>query len=149
MRYSRQNKILELITENEIQTQEKLAALLKDAGYDVTQATVSRDIKELQLIKVQTPNGTYKYSQSVPGSGKPTDRYVKILQSSVTSYNLSENLILISTISGCGGAVGEAIDVLSLPHVIGTVSGTSSILIVLDDKANGQSVCQNLHEFLQ
>ncbi|MCQ2551055.1 MAG: arginine repressor [Clostridia bacterium] len=142
MRYSRQNKILELIANNEIETQEKLATLLREAGYDVTQATVSRDIKNLQLIKVQTPSGRYKYAQVQDDDSSFTDRFYRILRETVTSYTPSENIVVINTLSGCASATGKAIDKLNLPHVIGTVSGGNTILLVVDKASNTQSVCE-------
>ena len=149
MRYSRQNKILEIIAQNEIETQEKLATLLKDAGFDVTQATVSRDIKELQLIKVPTPEGNYKYSQPFNDEGQFSNRYQDILKKTVATYAVSQNLILLNTMMGCAGAASEAIDRLSLPHVIGTVAGSNTVLVVLDHEDNSPSVVKDLEELLK
>ena len=148
MRYSRQNKILELIAENEIETQEKLAAMLKDAGFDVTQATVSRDIKELQLIKVPTPEGNYKYSQPFNDEGQFSNRYTDILQKTVSSLTVSQNLIVLNTIMGCAGASAQAIDKLTIPHVLGTIAGTNTVLIILDNESNADVVVEKLEEFI-
>lgn len=131
MRYSRQNKMLELIDEHEIETQEKLCQLLKDAGYDVTQATVSRDIKELQLIKTLSPSGKYKYAQS-SGDGPISDRFVKIFKETIKSVASAGNIIVVKTLSGCGAAAGEAIDSLNFPHVVGSVAGDNTIMIVAE-----------------
>lgn len=131
MRYSRQNKMLELISEHEIETQEKLCQLLKDAGYDVTQATVSRDIKELQLIKTLSPSGKYKYSQN-SGDGPISDRFVKIFKETIKSVAGAGNIVVVKTLSGCGAAAGEAIDSLNFPHVVGSVAGDNTIMIVAD-----------------
>ena len=109
MRYSRQNKILEIISNNEIETQEKLAAMLKSEGFDVTQATISRDIKELQLIKVLSSTGKYKYAVSTQQNAPISDRFVKIFRETITSFASAHNLIIIKTLSGCGAAAGEAI----------------------------------------
>ena len=148
MRYSRQNKILELISNNEIETQEKLAALLKEAGYDVTQATISRDIKNLQLIKVQTRSGNYKYSLPDSNSGSFNERFNRILRETVTSYTASENLVIINTLDGCARATAEAIDKLDLPHVLGSVSGGNTILIVVDAKEYSTGVLDALDELI-
>ena len=115
MRYSRQNKILELIANNEIETQDKLAAMLKAEGFEVTQATISRDIKELQLIKVLSSTGKYKYAVSARQDAPISDRFVKIFRETITSFASAQNLIVIKTLSGCGPAAGEAVDCIGLP----------------------------------
>ena len=99
MRYSRQNKILELIANNEIETQDKLAAMLKAEGFEVTQATISRDIKELQLIKVLSSTGKYKYAVSARQDAPISDRFVKIFRETITSlcirpkFNCNQDII--------------------------------------------------------
>lgn len=137
MRYSRQNKILELITNQEIETQEKLAFLLKEAGYDVTQATVSRDIKDLQLVKVQTASGKYKYSQTLSNEDAFTERYHSILKNTVVSYAAVNNMIVLNTMPNCASAVAGAIDTLRFIHVVGTIAGNNgTVLIIVDDPSN-------------
>ena len=135
MRYSRQNKMLELIEEHEIETQERLCQLLKEAGYDVTQATVSRDIKELQLVKTLAPSGKYKYAPSA-GDGPISDRFVNIFKETIKSVAPAGNIIVVKTLSGCGAAAGEAIDSLNFPHVVGCVAGDNTIMIVADKNEN-------------
>jgi transcriptional regulator of arginine metabolism len=136
MRYSRQNKVLELIRTKEIETQEKLCQLLRESGFDVTQATVSRDIKELQLIKILSPSGRYKYAVSNGEQGPVSDRFVKIFKETIKSVDAAGNLVVIKTLSGCGPAAGEAIDSLGLPHIVGSVAGDNTILVVVDEPAN-------------
>ena len=132
MRYSRQNKILEIIANNEIETQEKLASMLRNEGFDVTQATISRDIKELQLIKVLSNSGRYKYAVSTQQDAPISDRFVKIFRETITSFASAQNLIVIKTLSGCGAAAGEAIDNISLPHVVGSIAGDNTLLLIID-----------------
>ncbi|MBK5246179.1 MAG: arginine repressor [Peptostreptococcaceae bacterium] len=136
MRYSRQNRILGLIKDHEIETQEKLAYLLKEDGFDVTQATVSRDIKELQLIKSLSSSGKYKYALGVTVDAPITDRFVKIFKDTIISVASSGNLIVIKTLTGCANAAAEAIDSLSLPFMLGTIAGDNTILIIVDDEKN-------------
>jgi len=136
MRYSRQNRILGLIKEHEIETQEKLAYLLKEDGFDVTQATVSRDIKELQLIKKLSSSGKYKYTLGMTTDAPITDRFVKIFKDTILSVASSGNLIVIKTLTGCANAAAEAIDSLSLPFMLGTIAGDNTILIVVDEEKN-------------
>ena len=109
MRISRQNKILELIENNEIETQDKLVSMLKEHGYDATQATISRDIKELQLVKALAGNGKYKYTAGKYDEQPISDRFIKIFRETIISTAHAGNLIVIKTLSGCGNAAAEAI----------------------------------------
>lgn len=136
MRYSRQNKIIEIITNNEVDTQEKLASLLKESGFEVTQATISRDIKDLQLIKTLSPSGKYKYSVSNSKDLPVTDRFVKIFRQTVTSVDSSGNLIIVKTLSGCAAAAGEAVDTSNFEHIKGSIAGDNTLLLVADDPEN-------------
>lgn len=140
MRYTRQNKILELINANEIETQDKLASMLREEGFEVTQATISRDIKELQLIKVLSSSGRYKYAVSRRPDAPISDRFVKIFRETVLSYTTCDNLVLVKTLSGCGSAAAEAIDTLGMPHIVGTVGGDNTVLVVVDKKENVDSL---------
>jgi len=148
LRYSRQNMVLELIHENEIETQEKLCQMLRDAGYDVTQATVSRDIKELQLIKTLSPSGKYRYAQS-SGDGPISDRFVKIFRETIKSIDSAGNIIVVKTLSGCAGAAGEAVDSLGLQHIIGSVAGDNTLLMVIDDPRNVPGLTKRFNEILK
>ena len=98
MRYSRQNKIIELITNNEIDTQEKLVTMLRECGYEVTQGTISRDIKELQLVKTLSSSGKYKYSVHKSQDLPVSDRFVKIFRETITSIDSSGNIIVVKTL---------------------------------------------------
>ena len=136
MRYARQNKIAELVSQNEICTQEKLAELLKASGFDVTQATVSRDIRELQLVKTPSSAGQYKYSMPEQPARKAAGRFAKVFKETVQSVDYSGNLIVIKTLTGCANAACEAVDSLEFPNIIGTIAGDNTVLIVCDDKKN-------------
>lgn len=149
MRYSRQNRILGLIKEYEIETQEKLAYLLKEDGFDVTQATVSRDIKELQLIKSLSSSGKYKYALGKIADAPITDRFVKIFKETILNVASAGNLIVIKTLSGCANAAAEAIDSLNLPFMIGTIAGDNTILIIVDNEKNVQFLQGKFNELLR
>ena len=136
MRLSRQNKILEIIKTNEVETQDQLLQLLRDAGYSVTQATVSRDIRELQLIKGQAKDGKYKYITGNYDNRPISERFIKIFRETVLTYEVAQNLIVVKTLSGCSGAAGEAVDCLSLEHVVGSISGDNTLLVVVDNEKN-------------
>ena len=136
MRHSRQSKILEIIRSQNIDTQERLAAKLNAAGYKVTQATVSRDIKELGLIKVPGPGGRNIYAQSPKGKAGDEDRFRKILRETVLDIKAAENIIVIRTLSGCANAAAEAIDNLAPESVVGTLAGDNTIFAAVDSKDN-------------
>lgn len=148
MRYSRQNKILELIEKYEVETQDKLAMLLKEYGYDVTQATISRDIKELHLIKTLSSTGKYKYASATTMEGPVSDRFVSIFRETIKSVDASSNIVVVKTLSGCANAAGEAIDSLGFPHVIGSVAGDNTLLIVIDDPKNTPVFLKEFNEIL-
>lgn len=136
MRLSRQNKILEIIKTNEVETQDQLLSLLKASGYNVTQATVSRDIRELQLVKGQGRDGKYRYITGNYDDRPISERFIKIFRETMLSYACAQNLIVIKTLPGCAGAAGEAIDTLSLEHVVGSVCGDNTMLVVVDNEEN-------------
>ncbi len=147
MRYSRQNMVLELIESNEIETQEQLCQLLRESGYNVTQATVSRDIKELQLVKKLSSSGRYKYVQS-KDEGPISGRFVKIFKETITSVDSAGNIVVIKTLSGCGSAAAEAIDSLGMSHIVGSVAGDNTILVVIDDTKNVSDIVDRFKELL-
>lgn len=148
MRYSRQNKILELISQNEIETQEKLASLLKDSGFEVTQATISRDIKELQLIKTLSSKGKYKYTAGISYDSPVTDRFLKIFKDTIKHITFSGNIIVIKTLTGCAKASGEALDSLNLPHQLGSVAGSNTVIVIVDSEENTKELVDKFNELL-
>ncbi len=149
MRYSRQNKIIEIINNNEVDTQEKLASLLKEQGFEVTQATISRDIKELQLVKTLSSSGKYKYAVNTSSDLPLTDRFVKIFRQTVVSVDSAENLIIIKTLSGCASAAGEAIDTSRMAHIKGSIAGDNTLLIIVDEKNNVPAILQEFSSLMK
>ena len=149
MRLSRQNKILEIIKTNEVETQDQLLTLLRQAGYSVTQATVSRDIRELQLVKGQTRDGRYKYISGNYDNRPISERFVRIFRESVVSYQCAQNLIVVKTLSGCSGAAGEAIDCLSLNHIVGSISGDNTLLVIVDREENVKYVTDEFDRIMR
>lgn len=132
-KYARQSKILELIENNEIETQEELADYLKKLGIDVTQATVSRDIRELRLIKTLAKSGKYKYvamGQNVEGT---TDRLIKIFKNSIVSVEVAGHLLVIKTLPGAAQISGSAVDSLGIEEIVGTIAGDDTIFIAVSD----------------
>ncbi|MDI3522040.1 MAG: transcriptional regulator of arginine metabolism [Bacillota bacterium] len=142
-------KILELINAQPIETQEELAELLKKSGFEVTQATVSRDIKELRLIKV--PSGQDRYCYALPPElpkGTIESRLRRIFRESVFSMDSSENLIVIKSLPGSAQAVGSAIDSLDWEDIIGTVAGDDTILVVIKRKEKVAEVLKGFEQLM-
>ncbi len=132
MKAKRQHRVLELISAQEIETQAKLARLLRQSGFGVTQATVSRDIKELGLIKLPVGGNRYLYGR--PGSRVPggvDSRQRRLFRESVFSIAASENLLVIKTLTGSAQAVAAVVDGASWPEILGTVAGDDTILVVV------------------
>ncbi|MFS8514338.1 MAG: transcriptional regulator ArgR [Planifilum fulgidum] len=134
MKAQRHIKIREIIANRDIETQEELVEELKKAGYNVTQATVSRDIKELHLVKVPTNNGRYKYSLPADKRFNPLQKLKRMLTESFVGIEKSENLIVMKTLPGNANAVGALIDNLDWPEIIGTIAGDDTILIICRDR---------------
>ncbi len=149
MKYSRHNKILELIQKNEVETQEELSQLLIKNGYNVTQATISRDIKELKLIKIQTASGKYKYAAETHAYQSITDRFIKVFKDTILSVNHSNNIIILKTLTGCANAACEAIDALNLDNILGTLAGDNTIFVVVDEKSNVNKLVSQFNELIQ
>ena len=142
MKLERHSKIVELIGKYEIDTQEELAARLNEAGFNVTQATVSRDIKALRLLKVLSKDGGYKYATADKAQSGMAERFIRIFHDSVLSVAQANNLLVLKTISGSAHVAGEAIDTLHWPEIVGTISGDNTILVILPD----ETVAKSIHE---
>lgn len=149
MRYARQSKILELIKEQEIDTQDRLAAKLNQAGFDVTQATVSRDIKELGLVKVVGKSGRSCYAEAPKISKVQFEKYSKLLSDTVLSIKSAENMIVIKTMAGCANAAAEVIDNMHLDEILGTIAGDNTIFLVIDSKDNVAKVLSKFDEAIK
>lgn len=148
MRLSRHNKILEIITSNEVKSQEQLQSLLKDAGYDVTQATISRDIKELQLIKSQDKNGVTRYVTNTSDNRPISERFLRIFKETTLSYVPAQNLIVVRTLTGCGSSAAEAIDCLELEHIVGSIAGDNTLLIIVDNEKNVPTIIETFDKVI-
>ncbi|KUO50540.1 MAG: ArgR family transcriptional regulator [Desulfitibacter sp. BRH_c19] len=150
MKNLRQRKILELIKSYDIETQEDLVNKLRESSFDVTQATVSRDIKELSLIKIATGNNKYKYFVTAePRHNLNMNRLSKLLKDSATSIDYSDNLIVIKTLPGVANAIASCIDHIQWPEVIGTIAGDDTILLVVKPKEAVQRNLEILNKLLE
>ena len=130
MKSARHSLILEIIEEKDIETQEELAEELKRRGMKVTQATVSRDIKELRLLKVLADHGGYKYATVERAEKGLNDRFVRILSECVISAESVNNLIVVKTLSASANAACEAIDSMKWSEVLGTIAGDNTLLVI-------------------
>ena len=126
MKVDRHSKIVELIGKYQIETQEELAEYLKRDGYKVTQATVSRDIRELKLTKVQGENGRQRYAVMQPQRDF-SEKYLRIFRDCYVSMDMAQNLLIIKTVSGMAMAVAEALDVIGFHELVGCVAGDTTI----------------------
>ena len=131
MKSVRHAMILQLIDSMDIETQEELAEELKRHGMSVTQATVSRDITELRLVKELSDKGRYKYASSERGDRGHNNRFIRIFAESVITISSAENLIVIKTLSASAAAAAEAIDNLKWPEIVGTLAGDNTIFVAL------------------
>ncbi len=130
----RQSKILELISTHEIEKQEELVELLRQANFDITQATISRDIKELGLIKIMSPNKKYKYAYIETATEQNiSSKYVNIFKESVLSFRLMNNVLMIKTIKGLASAVNSFIDKIGIEDIIGSVYGEDTVTLYFED----------------
>jgi len=142
MKIDRHSKVLQLIETHVVETQEDLTDLLKKEGIIVTQATVSRDIRELKLIKVLTTDGRYKYAPYSSDNVLLDERIVNIFRESVLTIDYAENMICIHTITGMASAAAVAIDAMSLPEILGTVAGDDTIFVLLRNKTDISEIMQ-------
>ena len=127
MKVERHSKIVELIGKYEIETQEELAEYLNKAGYRVTQATVSRDIRELKLSKVQSESGKQHYVV-LQSQGSFSDKYIRILRDGYMSMDMAQNILVIKTVSGMAMAVAAALDAIHFHEIVGCIAGDDTIM---------------------
>jgi len=142
MKTRRHNEIIELIKIREVGTQEELLELLKDKGYDVTQATISRDIRELNLTKISL-SGKQKYA-IIQKDEEVSDKYVRVLKEGFVSMLPSGNLIVLKTVVGMAMAVATAIDALEINEIIGCIAGDDTIFIAVSENSHTTDVMNKL-----
>lgn len=131
MKKLRQKKIIELVEAYDVETQEELAEYLKQAGYQVTQATVSRDIRELKLSKLPAGRGRQKYIFVKQEEAQPGDKYIRVLREGFVSMDMAQNILVIKTVSGMAMAVAAAIDTMKLKEIVGSIAGDDTIMMAV------------------
>ena len=131
MKSKRQNKIIEIISNNNVETQDDLVQLLNEAGFQVTQATISRDIKELHLIKIQADSGIYKYSVNEKKDKNDMGVLMRIFKDTVLSIEAAGSIVVIRTLTGSANAAAEVVDGLHLPEIVGSIAGDNTIFVAV------------------
>ncbi|MGK0466276.1 arginine repressor [Clostridium sp.] len=148
MKISRHVKIIEIIQAKDIETQEQLAEELKNNGFDITQATVSRDIKELKLIKVMNAYGTHKYATISPTDTFLSNKLVNIFSQTVICVDYVDKFVVLKTISGAASAAAEALDTLKFNGIAGTIAGDNTIFILVRTEEDRELLLQKIKKMI-
>ena len=149
MKLARHSKILEIIETNDIETQGELAAKLKEAGFDVTQATVSRDIRELKLTKISNGKGSQKYSAMSGIDAEASERLIRVFKEAVVKMDFSENIIVIKTLEGMGMAVAVALDNMQNDEIVGTIAGDNTVFSVVRSHHQSTGLIERLYKIIR
>ena len=149
MKGQRQAKIMEIISNRNVETQEQLQVELQKEGFRCTQATISRDIKEMRIVKELTSLGTYRYTTSGNEiSGSFSSRLNTIFRECVIGYDYAQNIIVIRTMPGLASAAGSAIDAMNLSTVVGTLAGDDTVMVVMRDNNSAAAFCGEIKSLI-
>lgn len=148
MKVSRHAKIIELISQNNIETQEELAERLNNAGFKVTQATVSRDIRDLKLTKVSVDGGKQKYVVLKPEEDGMSEKYIRVLKDGYVSMDMAQNILVIKTVSGMAMAVAAAVDAMKWNEVVGCIAGDDTIMCAIRSVDETVAVMDKIHKIV-
>ncbi|MEY8522424.1 arginine repressor [bacterium 1XD8-76] len=149
MKKNRHAKVVELIENYDIETQEELAERLRRDGYEVTQATVSRDIRELKLSKVPLGDGRQKYVLLREAHGEMSDKYVRVLQEGLNSMGMAQSLLVVKTVPGMAMAVAAALDAMHLKEIVGTIAGDDTIMLAIRSMEDAETVREKINRVLK
>lgn len=149
MKKRRHEMIVDCIRNYEIETQEELASYLRKEGFDVTQATVSRDIRELNLSKISTGGGRQKYIVVPKDDKKLSDKYIRVLRDGFVSMNMAQNILVIKTVQGMAMAVAAALDAMKLPEIVGCIAGDDTIMAAIKTVEDTRAVMVKLDDIIQ
>lgn len=142
----RQEEILNLIQEQDLEVQEELLEKLRERGFKCTQATISRDIKELHLVKERNKAGTYKYVVSLHrGKSDLAARLKTIFRESVLSFEAAQNLIVLKTMPGLASAAGSALDNMDIPNMVGSIAGDDTCVLIMRANEAAEQLCSEIH----
>lgn len=148
MKKTRQGKVIEIIERYDVETQEELAAYLRDAGFQVTQATVSRDIRELKLTKMPTGKGRQKYVILKQDDSHMGDKYIRVLRDGFVSMDNAQNILVMKTVSGMAMAVAAAVDALKFKEVVGCIAGDDTIMIAVRTVEETKQLMERIHAMM-
>ncbi len=149
MKTRRQSKIIELIRKYEIETQEELSAYLVKEGFQTTQATVSRDIRELKLTKISMSNGKQKYAVINDSGEDLTDKYNRIFRDGFVSMDMAQNILVIKTVSGMASAVCAAMDAMDMKEIVGSIAGDDTIMCAVRTVEDTVSIMKKLRKIVE
>lgn len=149
MKTKRQTKMLELIKKHDIETQEELSDYLQKEGYQVTQATVSRDIRELKLTKVAMSNGRQKYAALTEANEDLSEKYTRVFRDAFVSMDMAQNILVIKTVSGMAMAVAAAIDAMHLHEIVGCIAGDDTIMCAVRSVDDTIAVMNRLRKLVE
>lgn len=149
MKRERHEVVVDLINKYDIETQDELAAYLRQEGFDVTQATVSRDIRELKLSKISAGNGRQKYIILPNDDSRLGDKYIRVLRDGFVSMNMAQNILVIKTVQGMAMAVAAAVDAMKLPEIVGCIAGDDTIMAAIKTVEDTKAVMEKLENIIQ
>lgn len=148
MKKIRHAKIIEMIQKHDVETQEELAKYLREAGFTVTQATVSRDIKELKLSKIAMRNGRQKYIILKQEDSHLGDKYIRVLRDGFSSMDMAQNILVVKTVSGMAMAVAAALDAMRFPEIVGCIAGDDTIFVAVRTVEETQGLMEQIRVML-
>ena len=149
MKTNRQSKIIEIIQKNEVETQDVLSALLEKDGFRVTQATVSRDIRELKLTKIPTAGGRQKYAVITDAPENLSKKYERVLREGFLSMDMAQNILVIKTVSGMASAVCAAIDAMKMREIVGSIAGDDTIMCAIRTVDDTYAVMKKIRRIVE
>lgn len=150
MKSKRQEAILEIIEDAAIETQEQLLQALRARGYQSTQATISRDIKQLRLVKELAPSGSYRYVAADRQEGKSSaGRLRNIFKEGVVSVEAAQNLVVVKTMPGLASAACSALDGMEIAGMVGSLAGDDTGMLIMRDSASAEAFCSEAHKLLE
>lgn len=150
MKTTRQEMILRIIAEQDIETQDQLLLVLKGSGIPSTQATISRDIKELHLVKELAGSGTYRYAVSGrKASLNVAGRLRTIFRESVTSFDVAQNIVVVKTMPGLAPAAAAALDGMDVPDLVGSLAGDDTVILIMRENTSAAGLCDEIHQMLK
>lgn len=149
MKTKRQRKIIELITNYDIETQEELAAKLVENGFNVTQATISRDIRELNLTKIAAKGGKQKYAVQSSSDIVSNSKYMRVLNDGIITMDTAGNILVVKTVSGMAMAVAAALDAMQIKEILGCIAGDDTIMCVVKHAEETDRVKEHIENFIR